>query len=310
MTDANLHVYATYDPISSTLTAALYNTNNIPNPFPASVIVDYNVSRNGGPSNDFLGSLLPGNPALIPVEPPIACTDFFNIFATYTFNGIPQPPSFLHIVVGLDFVIGNNFLVQTPNLDGTVTLTVVPPIGITPINVTWAYNYDLFTPFNPLTVIATKNGIYEVAFQGLEDGLTYYSAIEVTTTSPTMYVKILGSDGNIYGIFGTPRTVTNLFFVPVDANAPFRYKVYVNNLLFSNNPFISLQSLSPGDLITIIIIDCCNIRLIGHTFLLSCGLPIPPRIGKENNQIQAITNNIFDKVKRLTNPPKPKKKSN
>jgi hypothetical protein len=129
------------------------------------------------------------------------------------------------------------------------------------------------------------NGIYEVEFYDSNgndgNGLTYYSAVEVTEARYASYIKLVGDDMQIYGILGTPTTVSTLTIVVVAPNCPFIYKVYVNNVLrISSILTINLVNLNlvPGDTIVVLVTNCCDVTLSATTYILpfSVDPPTPP----------------------------------
>jgi hypothetical protein len=269
---ANLHVVLSYNSFLSQLIAEFYNQNNIANsalPVPFTIVATYRFFRNG----IFISEIVNGDRVVLPITTPI-CSDGYSVFVTYTANGIVQPASSDSIVIGTNLIYGS-FISQT-TIPGGVSLNLVPPTGIIPTGIQWARNYQLLSPqpINPLHFIAPGNGIYEVRFQSLITGLTYIAAVEVTQSSPATYIKTIGNDGNLYGLFGTPQNVTSLLFFPIDANAPYRSKIYVNGILISDNSFLTTSRLVAGDLINVFITDCCDIVLSATTFILPCG-PVP-----------------------------------
>src|SRR5205085_1153068 len=122
------------------------------------------------------------------------------------------------------------------------------------------------------------------------NGYTYYATTEVINVTPSVYIKIIANDGNLYGPFGTPVypngtpvypngtpvypngfeiNLTNLFFIPINAKSPYRYKIYVNNTQISSNQFISLRGLNADDNITVLITDYSGIKIMANTIVLS-----------------------------------------
>ncbi len=287
---ANLHVVLTYDPLISELVAEFYDQNNIPNsalPEPFTIIATYRFFRNGV----FIQEIMNGDRVALAIQRPI-CSDGYNVFVTYTANSVIQPASSDSIVIGSNFIYGN-FISQS-TIPGGVSLSLSPPVGIVPIGIQWAKNYRYMDPqpVDPLSFIATGNGIYEVMFQSLITGLTYIAATQVTQSSPAMYIKTIGNDGNIYGIFGTPQNISTLLFLPIDANSPYRNRVYVNSTLISDNSFLSLTNLVAGDLINFILTDCCDIVLTATTFILPCGIVPINNISASDNKSLGRPNNV------------------
>jgi len=265
---ANLHVVLSYDSLLSSLIAEFYNENNIPNsalPIPFTIVATYRFLRNGVLFQEITG----GDRVVLPIPAP-KCTDSYTVVVLYTANAIVQPASINSIIIGTTFVYGT-FLTQT-TIPGGVVVNLTLPTGLVASNIEWAYNYKLFNPqpINPNSVVAKGNGIYEVKFVDLVTGLKYYAAVEVTGSTKASYLKIVGNNGSIFGLFGTPRNIFTLYFYPIGARDPIRNKVYVNRILYSDNPFVSLVGLRIGDLIDFVIIDCCDIVLKAKTFILPC----------------------------------------
>ena len=266
---SNLHVVLSYEPFTSTLVAELYDQNNQPNsesPNPFIILATYRFYSN----NELINEIVNGDRVEFAIPRPECATEY-RVIVTFIIDDIIQSGSTASIVVGGDFIYGE--FIRQKTIPGGVLLELVPPPGlVAPINIIWAHNYQIFSPLAD-TFIAPGNGIYEVAFQNFFTGLSYYSAIEVTQSSPEMYIKIVGNDGNIYGTFGTPQSVDNLLFLTVGAQEPITYKLYVNGTQISDNPFLSLSLLEAGDLIYFYATDCCGIVLTADTFILPCGTP-------------------------------------
>jgi len=263
-----LHVVLNYEPFTSTLIAELYDSQNQPNsqlPVPFIIVASYRFFRNG----EFIQEIDNGDRVEFLI-PRTLCSVEYRVFVSYTANGIEQPLSTASTVIGNNFVYGA-FIFQT-SIPGGIQLHLAPPplIGI-PINITWAKNYQIITPTPPNTFIAPGNGIYEVSFQSIITGLSYYAAIEVTGSSSASYVKTIGNDGNLYGTFGTPRSVENISFFPINVTNPVQNKIFVNGIQYSDNSFLNLTQLNIGDLIYFLTTDCCGITLSANTFILPCG---------------------------------------
>lgn len=319
MASTILRLVLTYDPTTSTLIGRLYNQDNIPNseaPDPVGVVATYFIYRN----NVLIAEVGDIGDTLFFDIPPPTCGTNYRVVVIFSINGVPQPASTSNITIGPNYIIGGSLLSQRPIGEGLVNVRLARLPGVTPTNIVWANNYELFNPVNPFSVFATNNGIYEVAFQSVETGYAYYSAIEVTNSLPAMYLKIVGNDGNIYGTFGTPTNVSDLFFVPVNGTAPYRYRIYVNGQQVSNNSFLPLAGLSAGDLIYVYVTDCCGIVLEADTFILPCGLLSSNIRVKTNKSNKSIKSNNFNsnfillpyprptkgRPRRLPKPPQPK----
>jgi len=179
------------------------------------------------------------------------------------------------ITIGRGFAQSNSFIIQTLNLDGTVTLTLVPLPGTLTQNIFWAYNYELLKPSNPLQFTVNKNGIYEVSFLSGSELFAYYGITEVTQADPTVYIKIISDDNNLYGTFGTPISVNTLRFEAVGTCAS-SYKIFVGGKYYSNSPTLNLANIPPLTLIYAYITDTCGIVLSANTYILPPGpLPVP-----------------------------------
>ncbi|XWV25890.1 putative orfan [Tupanvirus soda lake] len=324
---ANLHVVLFYDHFTSNLIAELRDANNIPNsllPNPYIINATYRFIKNG----QLYQEIINGDRVELAISRP-TCSDEYRVFVFYTANGVVQPLSLDTIIIGQDFIYGT--FIQEQTIPGGEILNLIPPIGVTPTNILWAYNYEILDPqpVDPLHVVAQGNGIYEVAFQSNATGLSYYSAVEVTESSDSMYVKILGNDGLLYGTFGVPQYITSLQILPVGAQQPYRYKTFVNGIQVSDNPFITLSNFTEGDLIYFYVTDCCDITLIANTFILPCGeLPnLPPTIplritsraknitnqhSKHNNAIilKSFPRPNKNRPLRIAKPPKPHNEHN
>lgn len=322
MSDANLHIVLTYDPFFSVLIASFYTKNNIPNsdlPVPYDINGTYIFIQDDNTSTEIIGN----DPVLLAIPRP-TCSTRYNVTVVYTANGVIQPLSTAIIVIGQNYIINNAFISQSINIDNTITLTIVSPTGVTPVNIQWAYNYNLITPLNPLSILASENGIYEIAFQNTLNGFTYYSTTEVINANPAMYLKIFGDDGNLYGTFGAPSNIPTLYFSPIGTTIPVRYKIYVNGILYSNNSFLNLATITTGSLIYIYAIDCYGITLSANTFILPCGvLPVTTLLTADTDDeiitsiksknifksqnistLDAIPRPIKGRPSRLPNPPK------
>ena len=260
---ADLHVILTYNPNNQHLIAEFYQgaipNSSLPDPF--IINANYTFFRNGVQ----LVEIINGDRVEIDVSSPI-CNDVYSVVVSYTANGNIFPPVVSSTVVGIDYIFNNDMIIREAN-----SLILVPPTGVVPTTIQWAYNYHVFIPSDSLIVDASLNGIYEVKF--VANGTTYIAAIEVNDSgnTNTFYIKILGNDGSIYGTFGTPRIIESLLFIPVFGNQPFRYKVYINNMQVSTNSFLSLVNLTNA-FIYVIITDCCDLTANGNTVLLSCGI--------------------------------------
>ncbi|XWV24653.1 putative ORFan [Tupanvirus deep ocean] len=320
---ANLHVVLFYDLITSTLIAELRNANNVPNyllPEPFDISATYRFIRN----EQLYQEIVNGDRVELEIPRP-SCSDEYRVYALYTANSIVQPLSVDTIVIGQDFIYGT--FIDEQIIPGGVILNLVPPVGVTPTNIVWVYNYEILDPqpADPFNVVAQGNGIYEVAFQSNETGLSYYTAIEVIESTPSMYVKILGNDGLLYGTFGVPQNVTSLIIFPVGGQQPYRYKTFVNGVQISDNRFINLINHSEGDLIYFYVTDCCDITLIANTFVLSCGtlpdftptVPLGIQSRKNNIVVQHSKHNTVINLKpyprpnkqrpiQIAKPPKPR----
>lgn len=276
---ADLHVVLNYIPVGSTLNAQLYNNQGIPNSSlvpPYIIVGTYTFFRDGVQIAQSVG--VPT--ATVTVLPP-ACGTVFSVTVSYTAAtpggpAIPQTDSEASITVGSDYIYGDGAYITQSSIPGGIMLTLTPPVGLTPLNnIVWAKNYEILDPSPALSFIAPGNGIYEVAFQSSVTGLSYYGITEVTGSSPAQYVRTIGNDGNLYGTFGTPLSVDLLTFIPVGGNAPYRSRVYLNGVQYSDNNFINLQNLAAEDLIYYYSVDNCGIILSANTFLLPCGLLVP-----------------------------------
>lgn len=260
---SNLHVVLIYDPVVNNLIAEIYD-GDIPNfqlPVPYVINGTYKFYRNG----DLINQIIGGDVISFVIPAPIE-TESYWVTVDYTANGIPQPLSISSLVIGPNYIYGN-FLTKTVIPGGTI-LTVTAPLGITPVNIEWARNYKKFIPSDILNTPANGNGVYEISFTGLQNGYTYISAVQVTTSQPSKYILMIGSDGNLYGSFGIPSTVESVHFTTIDPDTPFLYHVYVNNVQYSDNNSLRIAQLNPGDNITILVTDCCGIVIEATTFIL------------------------------------------
>lgn len=260
----NLHVVLIFDPTTNNLIAEIYDgtTPNFLLPVPFVINGLYRFFRNGVLINQVVG----GDVVSSIIPPPVG-TESFLVTVNYTANGIGQPVSTSTLVVGPNYIYGD-FLTQT-TIPGGVVLTVTAPLGVTPTNIQWAHNYQIFVPTNPLTTIANGNGVYEIRFTGLENGHTYISAVNVTGSQPAKYLLTIGSDGNLYGTFGTPRNVTLLAFIPENLVPPLLYHIYVNGIQYSDNSSIVITRLDPGTVIDVVVTDCCGTIVTANTTILA-----------------------------------------
>lgn len=294
MSNANLHVNLFYDPIITSLTAALYTADNIPNfllPVPFVIVARYVFYQNGVE----FAAIDAGDIVTLTITPP-TCVDEYRVVVTYTANGFVQPASVATVIVGLNYINGASFIAKILNPNQTVTLTILsPPNGaITPVDIKWSYNYQPLIPPNPASVIASQNGIYEVSFRALENTFIYFSTVEVTEVIPVSYLKLTGSNGSIYGVSGTPLVAQALFATPVNAAPPFRYKITVNGQTVSNEAYISLENLNPGDILYFFACNCACLRLVANTFILSCsiGSGIAPQLEGEGGAALASVSSL------------------
>jgi len=198
------------------------------------------------------------------IPPPV--NSVFRLTASWTANGIPQMGS-----TYLYFTLPNS--VYSPSFiqgRGTNTLTVIEDFATLPV--TWFRNYNQIAVQPSIAI--TTNGIYEARFT---DGtFNYISAVEVTNLAPATYIRLSDDLGNVFGVTGTPRSVTTLNVSLVRGNGtfpePIRYAIYVNNVYVSDFPSISLTQLAVGDIIDVVARSCGVEVARARTFILG----IPP----------------------------------
>lgn len=266
MSDANLHLVLIYVPIENLLIASFYDQYG--NPVPGSVVIEaaYSVFLNDRLVSEIVG----GNNQPIQIGDESQCADEYKVIAIYTVNGILQPATVASIILMQGIIINNGSISQHKNGHDSVNLQLILPISDSVLDITWTYNYESFVPTDPYNFNVHKNGIYEVLFVGASTNI-YLATIEVVDTSPEMYIKIIGNDDNLYGVYGIPPNVKSIIFIPIDARSPYRYKIYVDGVRVSNNNFLSLTNLQPGSEIFVCVTDCCDIVLSADTSILSCG---------------------------------------
>lgn len=270
---AGLHVVLSYFPATTTLVAELYNQENVPNaslPVPFVIVGTYRFY-----ANDLLIAEINGADAVELVITPPLCSSNYRVDATYTANAVLQPLSTALITVGSDYIFGK--YLRSTTIPGGEQLLLAVPTGVTPSNIVWSGNYQILTPqpIVPTALIALGNGIYEVSFRDTVSGYLYYSTIEATMSSEASYLRLVGSDGEIYGSNGTPQTAGRLTIVPVDAQAPYRYRNYVNGVLYNDFSSINLANLTPNDRLDLFVVDCCGITLSANTFVVGCSVITP-----------------------------------
>jgi hypothetical protein len=263
------HLQLTYDQNNSTLFAQIVDANG--NPSLNITSATYTLFKNGQNIGTFIGT--PSLTFNIPI--PTSATTY-RVYVAFTITADPSSyTTDASIIIDQSFALSSSQIIQNVNGDGTVTLTLLAPLGAT--NIQWAYNYELFTPSDPLSFTVSQNGIYEASYISGPNLFSFYSITEVVDASPAIYIRTVGNDGNLYGTFGTPQNVDTLTFVPVNGTSPFRYKIYVNGKLYSDASFINLSGLDPLTLIYVYVTDCCGIVISANTYILPSSPIIIPR---------------------------------
>jgi hypothetical protein len=270
---AGLHVVLSYFPGTTTLVAELYNQENIPNsalPIPFVVVGTYRFY-----ANDVLIAEINGTDRVELVITAPLCSSNYRVDAIYTADAIIQPLTTALITVGSDYIFGR--YIRSATIPGGEQLFLAPPVGVVPDNIIWSGNYQVLVPqpIDPLTIIAMGNGIYEVSFRDTVSGYLYYSTFEATMSSETSYVRLVGSDGELYGSNGAPQTAGRLNIEPIDAQAPYRYRNYVNGVLYNDFSSINLAILNANDRLDFFVIDCCGVVLTANTFVVGCSIITP-----------------------------------
>lgn len=270
------HVVITYNPVGNQLNAQFYDAANVPLvAVPPAFTATYNFFRNGVLFTTVSGV---GSATTVAAPTPFVCPSTFSVTATYTVGlGGPVLTSTDSIIVGTTYSFGN-YLAQVA-IPGGVSITLNVPAGLGVLtNLRYYRNGVLITPTPTSPFVAQGNGIYEVTFTSPVTGLTYYSTIEVTGSTPASYVRILGSDGNLYGTLGVPLGVASLSFTPVGAILSTRNRIYVNGVQVSDGTTLSLVGLVGGDRIDFVSVDFCGNILATGTTILPCGILPPPVI--------------------------------
>lgn len=107
------------------------------------------------------------------------------------------------IIVGSNFIIGNNHLVSKKQDNGIDISVIFPMMQINDIDLStieWYYNGDILKKkINSINTIINHNGIYEITFRNRKNGFTYFDAIEILDTCYAVYYKFVDDNGDFYG---------------------------------------------------------------------------------------------------------------
>lgn len=283
ITNANLHIILSYDPLNSQLVAEFYN-NNIPNSKltnPFVITGEYIFYRENIP---FFTTNTTVDRVIVPVLPGYF---IYKVFAKYNANSIMQPDSEATIIVGSNYIYSKQFLIQTQVCSSDeetrenkinfvksifggpkTNIYLVPFINFTAYNIKWMHNYKLFTPIDEHFIVAKENGIYEISFQCIENNYTYIGIIEIIDMLPIPYVKLLSLDGNTYGIFGAPISAATLFVIPVGTNAPYKCSNIINGKKISNDTYLTINNFNTGEMINFVVEDEKNTIMQADTMIL------------------------------------------
>lgn len=274
------HIVLFYSEFETDLVAQLYTDDNVPNtelPVPSIISGTYYFYNNG----ILIDTVQLNNTNGVVTLGDISnrCGEIYQVVADYIVDDVVSQQSTDTVIIGDNSIMIESLITSTSNGDGTYTIELTPPVGISPVDIFWVYDYDNILPISDTEFIATQDGIYEVIFSDNNNGSIYYSIHELVGAEPTMYIRLVDSLGNIYGTLGTPPQVGTLNVQVVNNNnAPYLYKIYVNGTQISSNPFIRLTDFELEDIINVSVTDCCGITLTANTYIMPCdSVPVQQR---------------------------------
>jgi hypothetical protein len=203
-----VHLVLDYDSITSSLSSEIY-FHNMPNSLtadPQKINGIYRYYAHVKKTKHLLLEIHGTDRTSINIRKPTESYYRFSVEVVYTANDIVQPPLKSDIVVNTKYVFGSYLHKNHPS-SGFISL--YHPIDIIPVDIVWSFNYEPVSPqqTDPFCLTCISNGIYEVSFRDRKRDTTFYSTIEYIgsdTDNDIEYLKLVGSDGRLYGSNGIP----------------------------------------------------------------------------------------------------------